>query len=127
MAAPTEMTTLDITGKFIMVLLSLRGSVRLSVNLPTQNKSLSDDSDEILRLQGVSWFTRKIIASSSVYLEIKHYKDDEGVEHIDIKQVATPGGITTEELRTLDWSVRPHDDRVFGKVGEYCTSFGEYY
>ncbi|KAI0660483.1 hypothetical protein C8Q70DRAFT_1044452 [Cubamyces menziesii] len=98
MAAPAEMTTRDISGKF------------------TMNKTLSDDSDEILRLQGVSWFTRKAIAMASVYLSVKHYKDENGIEHIDIDQTVTGGIKGTSEYRVLDWTERPHEDHVFGAV-----------
>ncbi|KAI0652279.1 hypothetical protein C8Q79DRAFT_922775 [Trametes meyenii] len=98
MAAPGEMTTRDISGKYIM------------------NKSLSDDNDEILRLQGVSWFTRKAIAMATLYLSVKHYKDDSGIEHIDIEQTLTGGIKGTNEYRILDWTERSHEDHVFGPV-----------
>lgn len=58
---------------------------------------------------------RKAIALATITLSIKQYVDDGGVTHIDIQQSAT-GGINTTELRTLDWVVRFHEDRVFGKV-----------
>lgn len=59
---------------------------------------------------------RKAIGLSTITLSIKQYTDDDGgVTHIDIQQTAT-GGIKTTELRTLDWQVREHEDRVFGKV-----------
>jgi len=95
MAAPAEMTTLDISGRFVM------------------NKTLSDDTDEVLTLQGVSWFVRKTISMATLTLDIKHYKDDDGVEHIDIAQ--TLSGIKgTSEKRTLDGKERPHRDHIFG-------------
>jgi len=98
MAAPPEVNTLDLSGTFVM------------------NKSLSDDTDDILRLQGVSWFMRKLIAAATITLYIKHYKDNEGVEHIDIDQVGTGGFSGNREERTLDWSDRDVSDRVFGPV-----------
>ncbi|OJT15812.1 hypothetical protein TRAPUB_3918 [Trametes pubescens] len=98
MAAPAEMTTRDISGKFIM------------------NKSLSDDTDEILRLQGVGWFKRKAIAMATLYLSVKHYKDEGGVEHIDIDQTLTGGIQGTNEYRILDGTERSHEDHVFGNV-----------
>ncbi|TCD62776.1 hypothetical protein EIP91_006420 [Steccherinum ochraceum] len=98
MAVPESMTTLDISGEFIM------------------DKTLSDDSDEILRLQGVSWFTRRAISMATVYLTIKHDKTAEGVEHIVIDQVLTGGlGGSTEE-RTLDWQERETSQPLFGPV-----------
>lgn len=59
---------------------------------------------------------RKAIALATVTLAIKQYVDEDGgVTHIDIESTAT-GGIVTTELRTLDWQVRDHEDRIFGKV-----------
>ncbi|KAF8530979.1 hypothetical protein JB92DRAFT_3105728 [Gautieria morchelliformis] len=98
MAAPSEMITTDITGTFVM------------------NKSLSDDSDRILELQGVGWWMRRMIGLATVTLHVNHYKDDSGVEHIDIKQTLTGGIEGTQENRTLDWAQRSHEDRVFGPV-----------
>jgi hypothetical protein len=77
---------------------------------PDSNQSvtepqLSDDTDKILALQGVSWVTRRIlIAIATITLDIKHYKDDEGVEHIDIEQTLTGGITASPEYRTLDWT-----------------------
>ncbi len=81
----------------------------------SQNKTLSDDTDEVLRLQGVSWFTRRAIALSTITLYVRHYKDDDGVERIDIDQTLTgiPG---TSENRILDWTSREHEDYLFGPV-----------
>ncbi|KAI0286924.1 hypothetical protein BGY98DRAFT_1104985 [Russula aff. rugulosa BPL654] len=85
MAAPSSITTLDLSATWVM------------------NKTLSDDTDEVLRLQGVSWFRRRAIAG------------DDGVERIDIDQTLTgiPG---TSENRILDWTFREHDDYLFGSV-----------
>jgi len=85
-----------------------------TVNI-SQNKTLSDDTDEVLRLQGVSWFTRRAIALSTITLYVRHYKGDDGVERIDIDQTLTgiPG---TSENRILDWTFREHDDYLFGPV-----------
>ncbi|KAF8832219.1 hypothetical protein HHX47_DHR1002023 [Lentinula edodes] len=98
MAVPAEFTTLDISGKFVM------------------NKSLSDSTEEILRLQGIGWFKRKIIANGTLYLSIRHYKGDDGSEHIDIDQTLSPGGMGSREERILDWSERSKEDSLFGAV-----------
>ena len=81
----------------------------------SQNKTLGDDTDEVLRLQGVSWFRRRAIAMSIITLYVRHYKGDDGVERIDIDQTLTgiPG---TSENRILDWTFREHDDYLFGSV-----------
>jgi len=80
------------------------------------NKSLSDDSDRILELQGVGWFTRKAIGLATLTLDVKHYKDDSGVEHIDVDQTLTGGIKGTSENRILDWGERNNSDHVFGDV-----------
>ncbi|KAI0936509.1 hypothetical protein AcV5_004626 [Taiwanofungus camphoratus] len=98
MAVPPDMTILNISGKYI------------------QSKSLSDDTDEILRLQGVGWFTRKAIKISTLYLTIKHYIDDTSVEHIDIDQTLSGGMGGTIENRILDGIAREHPDDLFGPV-----------
>jgi hypothetical protein len=48
---------------------------------------MSGDTDTILKLQGISWVKRTAISMATVTLAIKHYKNDEGVEKIDIDQV----------------------------------------
>ena len=86
-----------------------------------QNKTISDPYDEILRLQGVGWFMRKLIASVTITLYIKHYKDADGNEHIDIEQIGTGGFKGNYEQRTLTWSEREVDDGIFGPVGEFAS------
>lgn len=97
MAVPPDMTVMNISGKY------------------TMNKALSTNTDEILQLQGVGWFKRKIISAGTLYLNIKHYVDDASIEHIDIEQ-SLSGLATTNEDRILDWQQRSHEDDVFGIV-----------
>ncbi|KAI9513039.1 hypothetical protein F5148DRAFT_1145635 [Russula earlei] len=98
MAAPESVTTLDLSATWVM------------------NKTLSDDTDEILRLQGLSWFTRRAIGLATITLYVQHYKDDDGVERIDIDQRLTGGIPGTAENRILDWTFREHEDHLFGAV-----------
>ncbi|KAG6862431.1 hypothetical protein C0995_011871 [Termitomyces sp. Mi166 len=99
MATPESITILDISGTYIM------------------NKAKSDNStDEVLRLQGVSWFKRKAISVGTITLKLKHYKDEEGVEHVDIDQTLTGGIPGTSEKRTLAWKERHNEDHLFGAV-----------
>jgi hypothetical protein len=77
---------------------------------------LSDDTDAILKAQGVGWFLRKAIGAASITLDIKHYKDDDRVEHIDIVQTLTGGIPGTTELRILWWKEKEHEDAIFGSV-----------
>jgi len=98
MAVPPSMTVLDISGQY------------------TMNKTLSDDSDRVLNLQGVPWYKRKIIGVATITLNVKHYKDESGAERIDIAQTLTGGLSGTTELRTLDGIEREHQDDIFGSV-----------
>jgi hypothetical protein len=77
---------------------------------------LSDDTDEILRLQGVNLITRKAITMATVTLNVRHYKGDNNVEYIDINPTITAGIPGTPEKRTLDWTPRENNDGVFGPV-----------
>jgi len=78
------------------------------------NKTLSDDLDPLLTLQGVNWFVRKAISLATVVITINEYTEDDTV-HVDITSVAA-GVSTTQENRILDWMDHEHSDRVFGKV-----------
>ncbi|CAA7259919.1 unnamed protein product [Cyclocybe aegerita] len=99
MAVPADFSILNISGKF------------------TMNKTLTDPrTDTILSLQGVGWFKRKAISVGTVTLSIKHYKDDEGVEHVDIDQTITGGIPGTSEIRTLWWKERESEDHIFGHI-----------
>ncbi|KAM6498951.1 hypothetical protein JOM56_006899 [Amanita muscaria] len=98
MAVPPDFTILDLTGKFVL------------------NKTLSDSVDEILQEQGIGYVLRTAIWYATVYLDIKHYKDDDGVEHIDIAQSFTGGIAGTTERRILYWKFRETEDYIFGPV-----------
>lgn len=58
--------------------------------------------------------TRKAILMATITLNIKHTKDEAGVEHIVINQTLTGGIPGTTEERHLDWTERPHKDHIFG-------------
>lgn len=96
MAAPDSVTLHNLTGTFVL------------------NKTLSDSSDPVLAMQGVSWLIRQAIKWSTITLHVKQYTDEAGKVHIDIEQTA--GGSSNQEERILDWEFREKDDRVFGKV-----------
>lgn len=51
---------------------------------------------------------------ATITLYVKHYKDDGGVEHIDIDQKLTGGISGTAERRILDWTFRENEDHIFG-------------
>ncbi|KAM6492837.1 hypothetical protein JOM56_010971 [Amanita muscaria] len=98
MAVPADITTLNLTGKYQL------------------NKTLSDDPDAIFKEQGVGWIMRKAIGIASVYLDIKHYKDDNGVEHIEVISTVTGGIPGEEDHRILHWEQTEYKSRVYGSV-----------
>jgi hypothetical protein len=86
-----------------------------------QNKSLSDDPDAMLTLQGVGWWTRKGIAYATITLHVKQtpLPADPATgppTNITIAQTITGGMEGTTEERTLDWTERGHEDHIFGNV-----------
>lgn len=60
--------------------------------------------------------TRKAIGLATITIYVKHYQDDDGIEHIDIEQTAGP--ISSTESRTLIWEPKEVEDRLFGSVSE---------
>jgi len=80
------------------------------------NKTLSDDTDAILALQGIGWWTRKAIGLATITLHVKQYVDEKGHTHVDIEQTATGGIKGTTELREFDWQERSHTDHIFGAL-----------
>jgi len=98
MAAPPEIKLSDLTGDWVM------------------NKTLSDDPDPVLALQGIGWMTRKAISWATVTLHVTQTTDPSGLTHITIANTATGGIKGTTEERQLDWTFREHDDHMFGSL-----------
>jgi len=98
MAAPETVDITDLSGVWVL------------------NRTLSDDTDDALAAQSIGWVLRRAFGVATITATITHYKHPEtGVEHIDTNQSLS--GITnTTENRTLDWTDRPREDYVFGKV-----------
>lgn len=60
---------------------------------------------------------RRLISLATVTLTITQYtSSDDNSTHIDIHQIASPGNISSDENRILDWTYRDHSDKVFGEV-----------
>ncbi|KAL8627968.1 hypothetical protein Q9189_006347 [Teloschistes chrysophthalmus] len=71
----------------------------------------------MLQMQGIGWFMRRLISLATVTLTITQYtSSDDNSTHIDIHQIASPGNISSDENRILDWTYRDHSDKVFGEV-----------
>ncbi|KAJ5125498.1 hypothetical protein N7448_004818 [Penicillium atrosanguineum] len=100
MAAPATTTIKNLTGQWQM------------------DTTLSDPTDSILSLQGMSWFLRKALPYATVTLHVKEYAEEANplVYHIDVDQVITGGINGTQERRQLDWEQRDHTDNIFGTL-----------
>src|ERR1700730_2358586 len=100
MALPPSVTALNLSGTWV--------AVRTSHFLPntdggphpnTLNKTLGDDTNEILRLQGVDSPRREAMATITVNLCARHYKDDNNVEHVCIES-KIPAGIPGSQSKS---------------------------
>ena len=92
---------------------------------PQQNKTLSSNLDPGLKLQNMSYLTRKLVTSVTLTLDVKQYSappsapadaSAPAVIHIDIEQTGTGGMKGTSEKRCLDNVFRDHKDWLFGHV-----------
>ena len=66
MASPPEVNSRNLSGKFIMVCYNLLIYTNPPLKQYNQNKSISDDLDAVLALQGIGWLTRKAIGLATV-------------------------------------------------------------
>ncbi|KAI4203207.1 MAG: hypothetical protein LQ350_002083 [Teloschistes chrysophthalmus] len=142
MAAPPEKTLKDLSGKWIMV--PARSHTLHSQRAPTKRSPMTSikcckwyallppPSTPLFphqpspspslpltppKQQGIGWFMRRLISLATVTLTITQYtSSDDNSTHIDIHQIASPGNISSDENRILDWTYRDHSDKVFGEV-----------
>ncbi|PSN69603.1 hypothetical protein BS50DRAFT_291681 [Corynespora cassiicola Philippines] len=87
MAAPQSKTIRDLSGKWIL------------------HKTLSDDPDAVLALQGIGWLTRKAVGLATVTQHLRCYTAP-----------AEDGSSGEVTHRVLDWQFRPHSDWLFGDL-----------
>ncbi|KOS22492.1 hypothetical protein ESCO_002331 [Escovopsis weberi] len=108
MAAPPEKTIHSLDGRW---------------NL---NKTLSNDPDPVLALQGIGYLLRKAISYAPISLDFRQYEGppnegndgagaDASFTHIDIVQTVFKVSSTLEP-RCLDYVWRARTDKVFGEV-----------
>ncbi|KAJ5082734.1 hypothetical protein N7532_011777 [Penicillium argentinense] len=107
MAAPADVTIKNLSGQWVM------------------DATLSNPTDPILALQGMSWFLRKALPYATVTLHVHEYPDSANpkVYHIDVDQVITGGISGSKEARTLDWTSREHVDNIFGTLSGKSRHF----
>ncbi|KAL2843562.1 hypothetical protein BJX68DRAFT_154849 [Aspergillus pseudodeflectus] len=101
MAIPTDIT-----------LRTLKGSWGL-------DKTLSENMDGILRLQGVGWLTRKGIGAASQTLHFTSAVEtppssSETTVHITMRQTLTGGIPGSTEERYMDWVERERSNHIYG-------------
>ncbi|KAL4811283.1 hypothetical protein BDV18DRAFT_129046 [Aspergillus unguis] len=86
----------------------------------TMDRNISDPTDPVLAMQGLSWFLRTTLAWVSITLKTKQYQSpdstDKTIQHIDVDNIVTGGVQGTSEQRVTDWQRREHNDTIFGKV-----------
>ncbi|KAL5340800.1 hypothetical protein BJX70DRAFT_94829 [Aspergillus crustosus] len=87
----------------------------------TMDRTISDPTDPVLAIQGLSWFMRTTLAWVSITLNTKQYQSpdhptDKTIQNIDVDNIVTGGVQGTSELRVTDWKKREHNDTIFGRV-----------
>ncbi|KIK30383.1 hypothetical protein PISMIDRAFT_6459 [Pisolithus microcarpus 441] len=98
MTTPSSVSTKNFNGVFV------------------SDKQSSDSTDELLRLQGMSWYKRRAVSICNLTLSIKHYTDDDGVERIDVDQKLSGGFSGGSDNHILDCQERRCNDDVFGQL-----------
>lgn len=97
MAIPPEITVRNLTGIY------------------TLNRTLSDSSQTVLKMQNIGWVVRQAVAYSTVTVTLQQYTDSEGQNHLDQEQLST-GGIKNFEDRIMDWQWTEKENWIWGKV-----------
>ena len=82
----------------------------------TLNRTLSDDSQQVLKMQQIGFLVRQAVAYSTVTVTLQQYTDDtSGQKHLDQEQLST-GGIRNFEDRVMDWEWTVKENWIWGKV-----------
>lgn len=97
MAVPPSITTHNLSGTY------------------TLNRTLSDSSNQVLKMQNVGFIIRQAVAYSTVTVTLNQYTDDAGVQHLDQDQTST-GGIKNFEDRIMDWQWTEKYNWIWGNV-----------
>ncbi|KAL3470327.1 hypothetical protein BJX99DRAFT_264319 [Aspergillus californicus] len=96
-----------------IALKSLKGSWTL-------DKSVSDDADSILKLQGVGWLTRKAIGAATLTLhftsDVEASSSSAPTPHLTMRQTLTGGIPGSTEERIMDWVERERSNHIYGDV-----------
>ena len=79
------------------------------------NRTLSDSSQTVLKMQNINFLVRQAVAYSTVTVTLSQYTDSEGRKHLDQEQLTT-GGIRNFEDRIMDWQWTEKYNWIWGKV-----------
>jgi len=85
----------------------------------TQNKSLSDNLDEVLKLQGIPWLQRKAFNTVNLTSGFRQHADPTtGAEVVEIFNSVSAGGPSGEpsNVRILDFQERKEENERLGSV-----------
>ncbi|KAL4916757.1 hypothetical protein BDW62DRAFT_218577 [Aspergillus aurantiobrunneus] len=87
----------------------------------TLDKSVTDDTDSILKLQGVGWLTRKGIGAATLTLHFTSTVEPtpsstDPVTHLTMRQTLTGGIPGSTEERIMDWTERERSNHIYGDV-----------
>jgi hypothetical protein len=96
-AVPDTVTTADMSGTYVI------------------NKTLSDSSNNVLKMQNVGFIVRQAVNYSTVIVTLKQYKDDDGNVHLDQTQVSI-GGTKNHEARVVNGQWGEADNPIWGKI-----------
>jgi len=99
MAVPQSVTTKDMSGTY------------------TLNKTQSDSSQAVLKMQGIGWVVRQAVQYSTITQIMKQYTDEKGVVHLDQESISTGGIKNTEDREIMGpgvWGEK--DNKLWGKV-----------
>lgn len=97
MAVPSDITVHNLTGTY------------------TLNRTLSDSSQAVLKMQSIGFIIRQAVQYSTVTVILQQYTDSEDRLHLDQEQIST-GGIRNFEDRIMDWEWTEKYNRIWGKV-----------
>ena len=98
MAVPPEITIQALSGSY------------------TLNRTLSDSSQQVLKMQSVGFLVRQAVAYSNITITLHQYKHAiTGLSHLDQYQTST-GGIKNFEDRIMDWEWTVKENWIWGKV-----------
>ncbi|KAL2860975.1 uncharacterized protein BJX67DRAFT_386132 [Aspergillus lucknowensis] len=87
----------------------------------TLDKSISDDMDGMLKLQGVGWLTRKGISAARLTLSFTSTVEPSPssgspVLHLTMRQTLSGGIPGSTEERITDWTERERSNHIYGDV-----------